>query len=82
MKSTNSLCHNTAQQIQKGHWQTTCNYHPWLPQYRVTPPPKYHSNTDPRKFLMCYVTTIALAGGDDATLTKSLIISLEDATVN
>jgi hypothetical protein len=54
----------------------------WPPQYRATPPPKYHGNTDPRKFLMCYEVSIASASGDEATLTKSLIISLEDATTN
>jgi hypothetical protein len=31
---------------------------------------------------MCYEAAIASAGGDEATLAKSLIISLEDATVN
>jgi hypothetical protein len=31
---------------------------------------------------MCYKATIASAGGDEATLTKSLVISLEDATTN
>jgi hypothetical protein len=31
---------------------------------------------------MSYKATIASAGGDEATLTKSLIISLEDATAN
>jgi hypothetical protein len=31
---------------------------------------------------MCYEATIASAGGDEATLTTSLIISLEDATAN
>jgi hypothetical protein len=51
-------------------------------QYRATPPPKYHGNTDPEKFLMCYEAAIASAGGDEATLTKSLIISLEDAAAN
>jgi hypothetical protein len=44
--------------------------------------PKYHGNTDPHKFLMCYEAAIASVGGDEATLTKSLIISLEDATTN
>jgi hypothetical protein len=33
-------------------------------------------------FLTCYEAAIALVGGDEATLVKSLIISLEDATVN
>jgi hypothetical protein len=45
-------------------------------------PSKYHGNTDPHKFLTCYEATIASAGGDEATLAKSLIISLEDATRN
>jgi hypothetical protein len=46
------------------------------------PPPKYHGNTDPRKFLMYYKAAIASAGGDKATLTKSIIISLEDIATN
>jgi hypothetical protein len=31
---------------------------------------------------MCYEAAIASAGGEEATLTKSLIISLEDAAAN
>jgi hypothetical protein len=31
---------------------------------------------------MCYKVVIASAGGDEATLAKSLIISLEDAAAN
>jgi hypothetical protein len=31
---------------------------------------------------MCYEAAIASAGGDKTTITKSLIISLEDAAVN
>jgi hypothetical protein len=31
---------------------------------------------------MCYEAAIASVGGDKATLTKSIIISLEDATAN
>jgi hypothetical protein len=31
---------------------------------------------------MCYEVAIASAGGDEATLAKSLIISLEDAAAN
>jgi hypothetical protein len=46
------------------------------------PPPKYHGNTDPHKFLMCYKAAIASSIGDEATLAKSLIISLEDAAAN
>jgi hypothetical protein len=55
---------------------------PWPLHYRAVPPPKYHDNTDPCKFLMCYKAAIASVGGDKATLTKSLIISLEDASTN
>jgi hypothetical protein len=44
--------------------------------------PKYHGNIDPCKFLMCYEAAIASAGGDEATFTKSLIISLEDVATN
>jgi hypothetical protein len=55
---------------------------PWPLHYRAVPPPKYRGNTDPRKFLMCYKATIASLGGNEATLAKSLIISLEDATAN
>jgi hypothetical protein len=46
------------------------------------PPPKYHGNTDPRKFIRCYQTAKASVGGDEATLAKSLIISLEDVATN
>jgi hypothetical protein len=31
---------------------------------------------------MCYEATIASAGGNNATLAKSIVISLEDATAN
>jgi hypothetical protein len=55
---------------------------PWPSHYRATPLPQYHGNTDPYKFLMCYEAAKALAGGDEATLTKSVIISLEDPTAN
>jgi hypothetical protein len=55
---------------------------PWPPQYRAAPLPKYHNNTDPRKFLMCYKANITSVRGDDATLAKSLIISLEDVATN
>jgi hypothetical protein len=36
----------------------------------------------PHKFLMSYESAIASAGVDEATLAKSLIISLEDAVAN
>jgi hypothetical protein len=53
---------------------------PWPTNYRATSPTKYHGNTDPHKFLKCYGAAIASARGDEATLAKSLIISLMDAT--
>jgi hypothetical protein len=31
---------------------------------------------------MCYEAAIASAGGDEATITKSLIISLKDVAIN
>jgi hypothetical protein len=55
---------------------------PWPPQYRSTSPPKYHGDTDPLKFPMCYEAAIASAGGDNTTLAKSLIISLEGTIGN
>jgi hypothetical protein len=55
---------------------------PWPLHYRVVTPPKYHGNTDPCKFLMCYEAAIVSPGGDEATLTKSLIISLEGVAAN
>jgi hypothetical protein len=55
---------------------------PWPLHYRVVLPPKYHGSTDPRKLIMCYETAIALARVDEATLVKSLIISLEDAATD
>jgi hypothetical protein len=42
----------------------------------------YHDNAEPCKLLMCYEDTIASAGGDEATLAKFLITSLEDAAAN
>jgi hypothetical protein len=55
---------------------------PWPLHYKALTSPKYHGNTDPHKFLMCYEAAIVLAGGNEAILTKSLIISLEDAAAN
>jgi hypothetical protein len=55
---------------------------PWPSHYQANPPPKYHGNADPHKFLMSYEATIASTGGDESTITKSVIISLEDAAAN
>jgi hypothetical protein len=54
----------------------------WLPQYIATPPPKYFGDSDPRNFLMCFEAAIASLGGNETTLAKPFIISLEGATVN
>jgi hypothetical protein len=55
---------------------------PWPLHYIAVLPPKYHGNTKPHKLLMCYEADITSPGGDEAILAKSLIISLEDATMN
>jgi hypothetical protein len=55
---------------------------PWPTQYRATPPPKYYGESDLRKFLMSYEAVVAWFGGDEITLTKSFIISLENAAPN
>jgi hypothetical protein len=51
-------------------------------QYRAVPPPKYYRESDPQKFLMSYEAAIASSGGDDMTLTKSFIISLENVAAS
>jgi hypothetical protein len=54
----------------------------WPPQYRAGAPPKYFGHSNPRKFLMRYEAAIASSGGNETTLAKSFIISLEGATAN
>jgi hypothetical protein len=54
----------------------------WAPQYRAVAPPKYYGEFDPQKFLMSYEVMIASLGGNDTTLSKSFIISLENAAAN
>jgi hypothetical protein len=54
----------------------------WLPQYRAAPPPKYYGEFDPQMFFMSYEAAIALFGGDETTLTKSFITSLENVATN
>jgi hypothetical protein len=54
----------------------------WPTQYRAAPPPKYDGESDQRKFLMSYEAAIALFRGDETTLAKSFIISLENAVAN
>jgi hypothetical protein len=44
--------------------------------------PKYYGESNQRKFLMCYEAVIASSRGDDTTLAKSFIISLENVAAN
>jgi hypothetical protein len=74
---------NLAPQIPKVCWPTTYNLHlgPDITE------PYHHPNTmvkpvPPGKFLMCYEAAIASTDGDEATIVKSLIISLEDVATN
>jgi hypothetical protein len=52
---------------------------PWPTQYRAAPLPKYYGESDPKNLLMSYEAVIASFGGDETTLAKSFIISLENA---
>jgi hypothetical protein len=70
--------HNSAPQIPRAHSPAIYNSHHGL----STTEPHPNKNADPRKFLMCYKADIASIEGDKATLTKSLIIPLEDAVAN
>jgi hypothetical protein len=55
---------------------------PWPTQYRAAPPPKYYGESHPQKFLMSYEAAIASFSGDEKTLIKSFIISIENASAN
>jgi hypothetical protein len=55
---------------------------PWPAQYREAHLTKYYGESNPRKFLMSYEVAIASFGGDDTTLIKLFIISLENVAVN
>jgi hypothetical protein len=49
------------------------------PNNKAAPSPKYFGDLDLCKFLMSYKATIASSGGDETTLAKSFIISLDGA---
>jgi hypothetical protein len=79
---------NTSYQLRQNNIDSKClpadnlQLAPWPTQYRATPPPKYYGESNLWKFLMSYEATITLFGGDETTLTKSFIISLENASAN
>jgi hypothetical protein len=50
---------------------------PWPANFRSGAYPKYNGNTDPAQYIMSYQVDVASSGGDDATMAKSFIISLE-----
>jgi hypothetical protein len=81
MKPTSNLHCNMASQTQKsiGRPSTAQALASTILSHTIAQIPW---KTEPRKFLMCYEAAIASAGGDKATLTKSLIICLEDAIAN
>jgi hypothetical protein len=50
---------------------------PWPANFRAGTYPMYNGSTDPAQYIMSYQVTVASSGGDDATMVKSFIISLE-----
>jgi hypothetical protein len=50
---------------------------PWPTNFRAGTYPKYNSCTNPAQYIMSYQVTVASSGGDDATMAKSFIITLE-----
>jgi hypothetical protein len=50
---------------------------PWPANFRAGTYPKYNGSTDPAQYIMSYQVVVASSGGDDATMAKSFIISLE-----
>jgi hypothetical protein len=50
---------------------------PWPANFRAGTYPKYNGSTDPAQYIMSYQVAVASSGGDDATMAKSFIISLE-----
>ena len=45
--------------------------------YMVRNWPKYNGKADPSQFIMSYKVAVASSGGDDNTMAKSFIITLE-----
>jgi hypothetical protein len=54
---------------------------PWPANFRSGAYPKNNGSTDPAQYIMSYQVDVASSGGDDATMAKSFIISLEGPTL-
>jgi hypothetical protein len=50
---------------------------PWTTNFRAGTYPKYNGSIDPAQYIMSYQVAVASSGGDDATMAKSFIITLE-----
>jgi hypothetical protein len=50
---------------------------PWPANFRAGTYPKYNASIDPAQYIMSYQVADASSGGDDATMAKSFIITLE-----
>jgi DNA-binding transcriptional MerR regulator len=50
---------------------------PWPANFRAGTYPKYNGNTDPAQYIMSYQVAVASSGGDNTTMAKSFIITLE-----
>ena len=51
--------------------------HPWPGGYKPRIP-AFDGKSNPQKFIASYETAVYLAGGDSATLAKSLILAVQD----
>jgi hypothetical protein len=50
---------------------------PWPANFRAGTYPKYNGSTDPAQYIMSYQVAVASSEGDNATMAKSFIITLE-----
>jgi hypothetical protein len=50
---------------------------PWPVNFKAGTYPKYNGSTDPAQYIMSYQVAVTSAGGDDATMAKSFIITLD-----
>jgi hypothetical protein len=54
---------------------------PWPANFRAGTYPKHNDSTDPAQYIMSYQVTVGSSRGDDATMAKSFIITLEGPTL-